>query len=90
MYLILAAKTETPNAADNFGWTPLHIAAYHGQTEIVKFFVSIVQDINIQNSSGETPLQLAKEKNHSETVKILRIFFVKSISRKNCFKSVDQ
>ncbi|KAK6358099.1 hypothetical protein TWF730_007454 [Orbilia blumenaviensis] len=59
-------------AKDNHGRTPLHIAAAHGQSTFIKAMKSEVQDIASMNDfHGQTPLQIAMEKNHWDTVNIL-------------------
>ena len=45
---------------DNRGWTPLHHAAYHGHTELVRFLGQLeVVNIDGQTWEGETALLLA-------------------------------
>ena len=45
---------------DNRGWTPLHHAAYHGHTELVRFLGQLeVVNIDAQTWEGETALLLA-------------------------------
>ena len=60
--LVSAASPEdrTWLQVDNRGWGPLHHAAYHGQSEVVKFLGQLeVVDINGRTWEGETSLLLA-------------------------------
>ncbi|OTF69951.1 oxysterol-binding protein-related protein 1-like protein, partial [Euroglyphus maynei] len=43
----------------NFGWSPLHLAAYFGHYEVVEILLKNGADINIQNEEGDTPLHKA-------------------------------
>ena len=55
------------NAKDNSGWTALHMACYHGQTETVQIMLNNWKefgiDINAQNNQGQTAFALI---NHYE------------------------
>ncbi len=46
-----------PNLADDYGWTPLHVAIY--QPEIMEVLIEAGADLDAQNDYGETPLMLA-------------------------------
>ncbi|HMV77153.1 MAG TPA: ankyrin repeat domain-containing protein [Leptospiraceae bacterium] len=50
---------------------PVHLAAYNGQTDIIKLLVSKGADIHAVNGRTETPLFLAAQNGHMETVKFL-------------------
>lgn len=41
------------------GWTPLHLAAYFGHGDVVKFLLSRDADVNAINENGDTPLHKA-------------------------------
>ena len=47
------------NKRDEFGNTPLHLAAYLGYEDIFDYLVSIGSDINAKNYNGETPLYMS-------------------------------
>lgn len=47
------------NARDHRGWTALHYAADHGETELVNALVSRGGNINARERNGDTPLHLA-------------------------------
>ena len=70
---IIGCKSNNPNAADQLGWTPIHLAAYYGQVEVFK---SPIFSSNLQNyiqplPGGRTPIKLATQKNHLEVVKTI-------------------
>ena len=70
---IIGDKSNNPNAADQLGWTPIHLAAYYGQVEVFK---SPIFSSNLQNyiqplPGGRTPIKLATQKSHLEVVKII-------------------
>ena len=44
---------------DQYGDTPLHSAADHGQTEVVALLLKNGADINAEDDLGNTPLHLA-------------------------------
>ena len=67
----LANFTDTPNAANMSGFTPIHIAAANGYLEIVKFLAGLTKTPNLPNSNGYTPIHYAKKFKHSEIVKFL-------------------
>ena len=41
---MLAPFTDNPNAPENNGTTPIHIAALHGHTEIVKILIPLTDN----------------------------------------------
>lgn len=47
-------------------------AASAGHTEAVKVFIAAGADINARNNEGQTALELASLKEHTETVNLLR------------------
>lgn len=61
--LVEAAECEDDRSwlqVDNRGWTPLHHAAYHGHTELVKFLAELeAVNIDARTWEGETALLLA-------------------------------
>lgn len=49
------------NAANDNGWTPLIVATYNNQIEIVKYLISEGANINIKNNNGTNLLMYAKD-----------------------------
>jgi ankyrin repeat protein len=62
---------ELVNSPDVKGFTPLIIAAYNNQPEIVSILVRNGADVNAQDASGNTALMGASFKGYPEIVKIL-------------------
>ena len=59
-------------------WTPLHYAAYEGHTESVKMILDCltahqqIQLMSAQSGVGESAIQCAERRGHTDTVRILR------------------
>ena len=47
------------NAKDEFGWTPLHLAAWVGHKEIAELLIENGTDVNAKDEEGFTPLDHA-------------------------------
>jgi ankyrin repeat protein len=60
------------NARQEGGWTPLHIAAAEGRTEICGLLLDRGADVNAEDEDGNTPLYLAAKDGHTETAALLR------------------
>lgn len=50
------------------GQTALHLAAKYGFKTFLKFFIDAVKDVDIENSDGQTPLLLARNKDTFEAL----------------------
>ena len=59
------------NAKDEFGRTPLHIAADNGHLSVVKFLVEHGADVNVRNAHGWTPLHYAAYFGRLDVVRFL-------------------
>lgn len=59
------------NATDIHGWTPLHHSAAHGYTANVKALLRADADADAQTHHGLTPIDLARQNSHHETVAVL-------------------
>ncbi len=59
------------NASNYTGWTPLHWAAYTGDTEIIKFILNKGADINVVSRIGLTTVYLATSEGHKEATELL-------------------
>ena len=82
MHAALAGKGDIVNyllqrgaeidARSTYGLTALHAAAYAGDTDIVTLLIAKGSDVNdALNRFKVTPLSLASEENHIETVRVL-------------------
>lgn len=60
------------NVAQEGGWTPLHQAAAHGQTAIVKMLLEHGADSEAKSRDGRTPLEMAANGAHKEAEQLLR------------------
>lgn len=56
---------------DPEGWTPLIYAAFEGQTEVVRFLLTLDIDIDAQAANGMTALMAAARNGNLEIVRIL-------------------
>lgn len=59
-----------PNAGSDFG-QPLHLAAWYGHLRTVAMLVSRGADIDVQNSDGLTPREVAMQQDHEHVVHLL-------------------
>lgn len=59
-----------PNNGRN-GFTPLHLAAYDGNTALTGLLITYNADVNKATVSGYTPLMLAAQNGHFEVVNLL-------------------
>ncbi len=55
----------------NFGWTPLHLAAYFGHKDVAHLLLNHGADLDIQNEEGDTPLHKAAYTGRDEIVVLL-------------------
>lgn len=69
---ILLMAGANPDAKDENGETPLHVAARVGHLGMVKELVKFGGDVNAENLAGYTPLALAIRHGHREVEEFLR------------------
>ena len=72
VYLSLLQCNCSINICDSLGNTPLHHCSGAGAYHIASFLVARGADVNIQNKSGESPLDLAQLGKHNDTVELLK------------------
>lgn len=58
-------------AADQNGFTPLHVTATWGHEDLVRLLIDRGADVNAQNRAGMTPLHCASMAGHEGVVRIL-------------------
>ena len=70
----MISKGADVNVSEKWGFTLLHLASIHGNTEITKLLLENGADVNATNSKDETALDLAEESRHSneEVIKLLK------------------
>jgi len=59
------------NVKDYRDFTPIHIAAFHGPTEVVEYLIDKGADVNSRSNSESTPLHSAIAADNFEIAKIL-------------------
>lgn len=47
------------NAIGHFGWTALHLAAYHGEDDVIEYLINKGADPNKLDGFGQTPLSIS-------------------------------
>ena len=67
----LLAAGANPNVKQQGGWTPLHAAAANGNSALIRLLLRHGAEAGATNDEGKTALDLATEKQQSESVKLL-------------------
>ncbi|WP_374699517.1 ankyrin repeat domain-containing protein [Wolbachia endosymbiont (group A) of Limnophora tigrina] len=70
-FLIKTNGTDIEAQSRNRKDTPLHVAAGEGKLEVVKLLVNNTADVNAKNKYGKKPLDIAKDKNHTDVINFL-------------------
>ncbi|NXJ85387.1 ASB3 protein, partial [Trogon melanurus] len=68
---VLLEKGASKECQDDFGITPLFVAAQYGKLESLRLLVSHGADINCQAKDRATPLLIAAQEGHTECVELL-------------------
>ncbi|NWH57008.1 ASB3 protein, partial [Geococcyx californianus] len=68
---ILLEKGASKECEDNFGITPLFVAAQYGKLESLRLLVSHGAEVNCQAKDKATPLLIAAQEGHTECVELL-------------------
>ncbi|PNP80118.1 hypothetical protein FNYG_06542 [Fusarium nygamai] len=71
MAKILLEKGANARAADNAGWTPLHMASENGHVEITKLLLENGANARAADNAGWTPLHRASHNGHIELARLL-------------------
>jgi len=67
----LLGRGANPNALNVYKQTPLQFAAYNGSAANVKLLLEAGADPSLKNKDGKTALDAAKQKNHTECIRLL-------------------
>ncbi|NWR72733.1 ASB3 protein, partial [Centropus unirufus] len=68
---ILLEKGASKECKDNFGITPLFVAAQYGKLESLRLLVSHGAEVNCQAKDKATPLLIAAQEGHTDCVELL-------------------
>lgn len=68
---ILAKSGANPNLQDVDGYTPMHNAAWHNKTDLIRQLLTYGAKVNVQDITGSTPLRKAAYKGQADAVKHL-------------------
>ncbi|KAJ7650327.1 ankyrin repeat-containing domain protein [Roridomyces roridus] len=53
---LVEQESVSPNAPDEFTYTPMHAAASYGQIHVLELLISRGGDVNVQDEDGDTPI----------------------------------
>ena len=68
LFIIEKIHDKNPNDGSN-GWTPLHVAASEGQSQVIKCILERIQNKSPRSRCGWTPLHLAAKSGHLKACK---------------------
>jgi ankyrin repeat protein len=67
----LLAAGASPNAVQQGGATPLHEAAFRGNLDLVRLLLKHGARIDVRDSQGKSPSDLAREHGHENVLRVL-------------------
>lgn len=88
--ILLLDKGADINTKTAYGYTPLHIAAFQGNREIVELFLARGSDKNARSNNGETPFSLALSNGYYETANLLIGYSIKDTLKKSVLLQSQQ
>eukprot|EP00029_Vermamoeba_vermiformis_P012347 TRINITY_DN715_c0_g1_i1.p1 TRINITY_DN715_c0_g1~~TRINITY_DN715_c0_g1_i1.p1 ORF type:complete len:1046 (-),score=26.95 TRINITY_DN715_c0_g1_i1:103-3240(-) len=83
-------RDEDVNVKDAYGITPLHLAVWAGNFEVVEYLLSKGANPNLQDKNKKTPLSIAEENKDQKTVELIRQHIMKWIECSQCGKAPNQ
>ncbi len=69
---LLFGKADINQPEDNYGWTPLHIAAGMGNLKVAKVLIAKGADVDARDTHGATPLDVAVAQSEKKMADFLR------------------
>ena len=69
--LVQAQPSLVASKDEQFGQTPLHVAAFNDQKAVAEFLLANKADVNAKAKNGSTPLHLAAAKGNKDIVELL-------------------
>ena len=70
---MLLSSGANPNARDEDGATPLHLAVDRGSLDIVVLLIDFGSNVNVADEDGTTPLYISIEEGFESIEKCLRV-----------------
>ena len=68
---LLEGNPDLVSSEDRFGFTPLHISALKGHSNIAELLLAMNADVNAVDKNGQTPLHWAAERGYAAIAKLL-------------------
>lgn len=68
---LLETKPDPVNCRDTRRWTPLHYAAFNGQTTMIQTLVAHGAAVDATDKDGATPLHVAASSGHADAIEAL-------------------
>lgn len=68
---IIDIDASSINDIDCYGNSPLHLAALHGHSDVIKYLLKCGSAVDDKNGIGLTPVDCAANHGHTEAIKVL-------------------